>query len=39
MKEAKAGKNLAEELVFFLICKPTSYAYFVTLLKIIKGKA
>lgn len=39
MKEAKAGKKLAEELVFPLISKPASYAYFVTLLQIIKGKA
>lgn len=39
MKEDKAKKKLAEELVFPLISIPTSYAYFVTLLQIIKGEA
>lgn len=38
MKEAKTGKKLAEELVFPLISIPISYAYFVTLLQITKGK-
>lgn len=37
MKETKAGKKIAEELVFPLISIPTSYS--VTLLQITKGKA
>lgn len=39
MKEAKVGKKWAEELVFPSLSIPTSYAYFATLLQIIKGKA
>lgn len=39
MKEAKAGKKLAGEFAFPFISIPTSYAYFVTLLQIIKGEA